>query len=60
MFGDYFNPLNPFGDMPEIPEEQLKDASPEDMHLIGCLHLFAVMAGAAVLLAICALIAWIF
>ena len=59
MFGIY-NPNDPWANMPEIPEEQLKDVGPDDMHLIGCMHAFVTMVMLAIALAICALVVWIF
>ena len=59
MFGIY-NPNDPMGYMPEIPQKDLENMSDEDRQLLGCLYPFAFMVIMAIALAVCALVAWIF
>jgi len=55
-----YDPNNPFGMMPEIPSEHMKEMSDEDLHLIGCMTPLATMVIMAVVFVVCVLIAWIF
>lgn len=55
-----YDPTNPMGYMPEIPQEQLKDMSDEDRQLIGCLYPFAAVVVMAVGILLAAIVCWIF
>lgn len=55
-----YDPTDPMGYMPEIPQEQLKDMTDEDFHFIGCLYPLAAMVVIAIGLLIAALVCWIF
>ena len=35
--GHFDDPFGHFGNMPEIPEQR-KDDEPNDIHILGCLH----------------------
>lgn len=55
-----YDPTDPMGYMPEIPSEQLKDMSDEDLQVIGCLYPLAAMVILTVGILLAAVICWIF
>lgn len=55
-----YDPSNPMGYIPEIPNEDMNEQSDEDIHLIGCIAPFATMVVISIGIIICVLIALIF
>lgn len=55
-----YDHTDPMDYMPEIPSEQLKGLSDEDLYLIGCIYPLATMVILFILLIICAIVAWMF
>lgn len=56
----YTDPFGHFGNMPEIPEEEMSNLSPDELQAIGCLRAIIVGAMFAVALAVVLLMKLVF